>query len=488
MTMLKQANIITELVNLLENSQTTALKLYKFVNGEGTNPTKQEFEKFRKELINSIKRKKENALQLFPIIKYFESNRLSEEDLQNDGTLFTVPSDEKIAIASPIEVLEEFPQPEDYDLSILWDLSSIEERETQLFKAVENYFNLVKDDENLKKFIRMIGTFMQENLEIEKNEKELFLENIPQETFALYQSSDLNNLIPNEIAQLDDPELEIIFLKNFIEQKLLTYQLWGIEREIQEEWVIKQRDIGERGPLFICLDTSGSMRNMKEVLSKALTLVFVRELEKMDINVVFIPFSMEAKFYDLYDSKFKLKSVKMNLRKSFYGGSDIEKLVDLIDSVIYKKKYERANILIMSDFIFKKLPKKAVNKLKKLKHNGHKLHSLTISDQIYKNNLFDIFNTNWRYTFNWKTDDGSIEEEFINELSEASTMSAEVMNTIQSFGIINLIKSHDKAEENAQNLAEALNRKLRGEDVATSPIVNSSTTAPDEDDFESADN
>lgn len=473
--MSKQANITTELVNLLENSQTTILKLYNFVNGKGNNPTRQEFEKFRKELISSVKRKKENALQLFPIIKYLDSTRLSEDDLKNNETLFTVPTDEKIAIASPIEILDEFPQPEDYDLSVLWDLSSIEERETQLFRAVENYFNIVKDDENLKRFIRMIGTFLQENLEIEENEKELFLENIPQETFALYQSSDLNNLLPNEIAQLDDPDLEIIFLKNFIEQKLLTYQLWGIEREIQEEWVIKQKDVGERGPLFICLDTSGSMRNMKEVLSKALTLVFVRELEKMDVNIVFIPFSMEAKFYDLYDSKLKFKTVKMNLRKSFYGGSDIEKLINLIDSVIYKKKYERANILIMSDFIFKKLPKNVIKKIQKIKENGHKFHSLAINDVVYKNGLLDNFNTNWRYTFNWKTDNGSIEEEFINELSEATTMTSDALSAIQSFGIISRIKNNDDGVTSTKNLVEALNRKLEHRDDDYSPIVTSSS-------------
>ncbi len=455
----KEIDIVNQIVSLLEQSQTTVLKLYYFVNGEGNNPTKQQYEKFKKELINSVKRKKENALNLFPIIKYFESKRMTEDDLKANETLFTVPTDEKIAIASPIKVLDQVPETKEYDLSILWDLTKVEERESQLFKAVENYFNIVKDDENLKRFIRIIGTYIEENLELVEQEKDLFMENIPQETFALYQSSDLNNLIPNEIAQLDDPDLEIIFLKNFIEQKLLTYQLWGIERELQEEWIIRQKDIGERGPIFICLDTSGSMRNMKEIISKALTLVFVRELERLNMNIVFIPFSMDAKFYDLYNSQVKFKTVKMNLRKSFYGGTDLEKLFHTIENVMHKSKYNKANILIMSDFVFKKLPKNILKKIKHLQESGHKIHSLAINDQNYKNDLLKHLNTNWTYTYNWKSNSEIIEDELINELMNASSLSMEVIDTVQTFGIIKKVKDYDFVEDK-QELLKNLNENL----------------------------
>lgn len=456
----KDISITSELVNLLEESQITVLKLYKFVNGKESNPSRNEFERFRIELIRSVKRKKENVNKLFPIVKYFESRRMTEEDLANNESLFTVPTDEKIAIASPIDVLDELPKPEEYDLSILWDLSKIDERESQLFHAIENYFNIVKDDENLKKFIRIIGTYVEESIELSEIEKELFLENIPQETFALYQSSDLNNLLPNEVAQLDDSDLEIVFLKNFVEQKLLTYQLWGVEREMQEEWIIRTKDSGERGPLFLCLDTSGSMRNMKEIISKALMLVFVRELEKLDVNIVFIPFSMDAKFYDLYDSKVKFKTVKNNLRRSFYGGTDLEKLINVIDGVIDKKKYEKANILIISDFVFKKLPKKLETKITEIKSKGHKFHSLSINDVMYKNKLLSLFNTNWMYTYNWKSNDQIIEDELVNELMNASTMSLDVIDTIRTFGILKKIKDYDFIRDGTNALVNDLNAEL----------------------------
>ncbi|MCF0217899.1 MAG: VWA domain-containing protein [Malacoplasma sp.] len=463
--MRKEVNITDQLVQLLQSSQTTVLKLYHFVNGESKNPSRQEFDKFRKELIKSVMKKKENALQLFPIVKYFDSKRLTEEDLKNNESLFSVPSGDKVAIASPIEVLDQAVENDEYDLSIMWDLTSLEERESQLFRAVENYYNIVKDDENLKRFIRIIGTFTEENIELLEEEKDLFLENIPQETFALYQSSDLNNLLASEIAQLDDPDLQIIFLKNFVEQKLLTYQLWGIEREIQEEWVIKLKESGDIGPLFICLDTSGSMRNLKEIISKALTLVFVKELEKMNVNLVFVPFSMDAKFYDLYESKVKFKSVKMNLRKSFYGGTDLEKLVNTIDDVIHKQKYERANILLISDMVFKKLPNQVLKKVKEIKERGHKFHSLSINDVNYKNSLLKLFNTAWTYTYNWRTAEESIESELINDLSTSSSLSKETIDTIKTFGIIKKIKDNDFVADgsNKEKLINELNKTLERE-------------------------
>lgn len=443
-------NICNEILRLIQKSQTTVMKLYHFVNGEDSMPTPQEFQKFRDGLIASIRRKKENALELFPIIKYFESKKMTDVDYQYDEVLFTIPEDEKIAIASPIEVLDEVPNKEDYDIHIPWDQTSIDEKESTLFKAAENYYNIIKDDQNIVKFVRYIGTFIEENWEFLTREKDIFLENVPQEVFALYQSGDLNNLLPIEIMQLDDEDLELVFLKNFIEKKLLSYQLWGIEREIYEEWVLNVKDTGEMGPIFVCLDTSGSMRGLTEIVAKAMTMAIVDILEKSGKNIVFIPFSMDARFYDLYDVPNKLKMVKLQLKKSYYGGTSIDKLIELIDSTITKNKYTKANVLIISDFVFKNLSKNVIDKIKEIKQKGHKFHGLNISEKKFDNKIINILNSTWTYTFNWKGVWDDNEDELINELSQASSSSLEFVNSVETFGILKRIKDTDfvaKTEE-----------------------------------------
>lgn len=451
-------NISNEILKLIQNSQTTVMKLYQFVNGEDTLPSKEEFRKFRHELISSIKRKKENALELFPIIRYFENKRMRELDYEYDQVLFTVPEDEKIAIASPIEVLDEVPDEKEYDLSILWDISSIDERESQNFKAAENYYHVIKEDESLKKFIRYIGTHTEENWQLLEKERELFLENVPQEVHALYQSGDLNSLLPIEIMQLDDPDLEMVFLKNFIETKLLTYQLWGIEREMYEEWIINLRDSGEKGPMFICLDTSGSMRGLTEIIAKGLTMMIVNVLEQHNKNIVFIPFSTEARMYDLFDVPNKLKLTKIQLKKSYYGGTDINPLIDLINGTIHKRKYEKCNILIISDFIFKNFSNSTFEKIKDIKKRGHKFHGLNVSESKFENLLSEVFNSMWSYTFNWKGIFDGNEEELINQIAVANSMSTDVIDAIETFGIIKRIRDTDFVPKTEEQLAEELEK------------------------------
>lgn len=463
-----ELNLSNEILRLIQKSQTTVMKLYHFVNGEESMPTPQEFNKFKDGLIASIKRKKEKALELFPIIKYFESKRMTEEDYQYDNVLFTVPEDEKILIASPLEVLEEMPEKKDYNLHIKWDLTTLEERESKVFRAAENYFNIIKNDENLRRFVKYIGTSTEKNWELLVRERELFLENVPQEVFALYQSGDLNSLLPIEIMQLDDEDLEMVFLKNFIETKLLTYQLWGIEREIFEEWVLHNKDTGDMGPIFVCLDTSGSMRGLTETVAKAVTMFVINELENANKGIVYVPFSMDARLYDLNDSRNKLKKAKLQLKKSYYGGTNIDSLLDLIDSQIDKIKYKKANILIISDFLFKNINKKTVDKIKSIKERGHKFHGLNISDKKYKNTIVDVLNSYWTYTYNWKGTYENNEDELINQLSGNTELSSAIIETVQTFGIIKKMKDNDFIPKTKEQLDEEDSLKKQDENILNS--------------------
>ena len=435
------------IVNLLKNSEKSVNKLYVYVNGQDSRPTIEQFEKFRKNLITAVKRKKEYALELFPIIKYFESKKFFEDaDFENDASLFTVPSEEKIAIASPIEILDYVPEKDEYNIHVKWDLNDIDERESLLNKAVENYFKIVKDDKNLRDFIRKIGTFVEESIDLAEIEKEFFSENVPQEVFALYESDDLNNILPTELMQLDDPELELIFYKGFMEKKLLSYQLSGIKREIVEDWYIRRRDIEDKGPLFICLDTSGSMRGLTEIISKALTLTFINYLEELGIKVVFIPFSMRSKFYDLYETKDKLKVVKMALKNSYYGGTDFSQLIDMLESTLGTGRYAKANVLIISDFTFKNFSKATALKIKSLKERSYKFHSLKISTKNFKNSIEHLFNSNWMYSFEWNGLYNNGEDELIQQISAANVTNIQNLEDVRTFGIIKRIKKNDYKE------------------------------------------
>ena len=447
---MREVNIINMVVDLLNRSNTTINKLYRLVSDGRTIPSQAAFDRFKKSLIKSVKSKSERALELFPIIKYIENKRLTEQDYAEDEILFTFPTEERIAIASPIEVLEDVPSKEDYQQKIPWDWVDVNERESQLNKAVMNYYYLMKDIPSIEKAVLYWGKFIEQSWNIAPIEKDFFAEDIPQEVFALHQSDNLNALLPTELAQLDDPDLEDIFYKNFIEKKLLSYQLWGVEREIVEDINITQKDLHDKGPLFVLVDTSGSMRGITEVVSKALALTIVDILDRHYMNAVVIPFSMEAKSVDLYDSRNKLKTARKLLEKSYYGGSDLSKALDEVELVIAEKKYNKSNLVILSDFIFKNLDKTIIQKIYSLRDRSHAVHSVKISKKRFENGLEDHFSSNWAYIFDWKgIGDENSEDELIGQIVNANIKTNYLVDEIEPFGFLKKIKDHEfvKKEE-----------------------------------------
>lgn len=454
------AEINKMVIDLLNRSEKTVYKLYTFASDNPDyKPTLEEVNKFRDIIIRWLKRENANAADLFPIIKYLEQKYLTDDDKIYDDSLFSVGLDEKIALASPIQVLEHKVNKDQYDIKIEWDFTNTDERESAVYQAAYNYFQIIKNDEKIRKFLEIIGLFQENYLDIVLRENDFFAENIPQEVFALHQTDDLNYLLPTELAQLDDPELEILFYKSFIEKKLLSYQLWGIYREIAENYDIFKKKKEGYGDLIICLDTSGSMRGINEVISKAITLTLVNLLQELEIPFVFCTFSKKAKFINLDKNFFgkQFKIVSKELKRSFYGGTDFDNVVQEIYSNFNASKFKRANILVISDFNFKNLStntSKIIDKFSNEKEIG--FHSLSISDKNFSNKILDTFKTTWSYTFVWNGVP-YVHDELIKELMDVNPDSTD-LGHIHTFGILKMLSGKhlisDEAEDNKKLAAD----------------------------------
>jgi len=87
--------------------------------------------------------------------------------------------------------------------------------------------------------------------------------------------NDTSRLLPSEVVKLCTPGLFLDFARKFHERSLLQYRLTGTEAQ-------------GRGPLVVCVDSSGSMRGSKEIWSKAfaLALLQVAALQKRHCRVV----------------------------------------------------------------------------------------------------------------------------------------------------------------------------------------------------------
>jgi uncharacterized protein with von Willebrand factor type A (vWA) domain len=165
------------------------------------------------------------------------------------------------------------------------------------------------------------------------------------EITSITTGSEIERLLPSEIALLADPDLEDLFYFRFAERGLMQYDLIGHEPEGQ-------------GPIIIAIDESGSMttdygRMTGEVWSKAvmLALLSIARLQKRDLAVIHFsgPNDLQA---DLF-SKGQATPAEVIACASFFfnGGTVFEpwmkKALELVDG----SEFEKADVICVSDGI-----------------------------------------------------------------------------------------------------------------------------------------
>lgn len=79
------------------------------------------------------------------------------------------------------------------------------------------------------------------------------------EIFTITLGNDLPRVLPNELALLDDPDTEIVFLHKYITKQLMQYEMKGTEK------------VG-KGSIICMIDSSGSMGVVKDAWAKAVAI------------------------------------------------------------------------------------------------------------------------------------------------------------------------------------------------------------------------
>ena len=113
-------------------------------------------------------------------------------------------------------------------------------------------------NDKLKKLAKMVGRMKHQALALRRKN----FERTNNEVFEVGIGAELSRLLPHELVSLRHPLLRRDFIRRFVDNELLQYDLRGVEAQ-------------GRGPLIVCLDGSSSMQGDKEVWSKALTLTLL---------------------------------------------------------------------------------------------------------------------------------------------------------------------------------------------------------------------
>lgn len=223
--------------------------------------------------------------------------------------------------------------------------------------------------------------------------------NSREEIIGIRLGRDIEHVLPSELALLADPATSILFDLKYIESRLMCFDMKGIQQvqqHYQREELRSVEEADKQGPMVICVDTSGSMSGMPETVAKAVALFIAGKARQQQRECYLINFSTGIETLDLGDD-FGMEALIKFLGMSFHGGTDVVPALDHALGVMRNEAYERADLLMISDFIMSGLPGHLHQDIEYQRTLGNRFYSLVIGDCFMAKRLTSLFDYEWVY-------------------------------------------------------------------------------------------
>lgn len=284
--------------------------------------------------------------------------------------------------------------------------------------TINHYFQMIKNNKVLMDICDILGKSKQEETETYKEKiTELvsysYTQTMPtkrykEEISGVKLGNDLENLLPQEFALLNDPDLEIFFDLKFVENRLFCFEKHGYISYAQEKWREIEKEIEkerskevdeQKGPIIICVDTSGSMNGQPEIVAKALTLMLAARARKEKRACFLINFSSSVDTMDLSNSK-GITLLNNFLEMSFGGGTDVDIALKEGLKQMDKNNYKKADLIAISDGCFMMSDNTIQNKINQKRKEENKFYLLDVDGNF---GVKDLFDKHWVYNSNSKS-------------------------------------------------------------------------------------
>ncbi|AOG60340.1 two-component regulator system yiem receptor component protein [Spiroplasma helicoides] len=265
-----------------------------------------------------------------------------------------------------------------------------DELKNQNIESISRFAEFLYKDPSILRIAELLGRLNGEDDLMEVNITEQIVtyptqEKLPinpEELVGVTISKDIERLMPMELANLFDDDLEIVFYKKYVESQLQSFLFESKETVIEHdvEEVEYEAPIPlEQGKFIICIDTSSSMEGAGEYIAKALSIAVAKVALKESRDLVFFNFANnDVDEFVINGLHVNIKKMLEFLAKSFYGRTNakpaFEKVIDKMNS----EDFKRADLLMISDFMMDSLPDDTRVKIANLKDNYNRFHSLVI--------------------------------------------------------------------------------------------------------------
>ena len=295
----------------------------------------------------------------------------------------------------------------------LWDLAQSEFNDSG-FDILEKYAELLQNDERLQELAKMIGRHRDEEQKFHKELRaKIIVETIynPEPAFkgeiaGLRLSDSIPDALPSQLALYANEKTRAIFKMKFAQRQLLSY---AYTRNIEYQKTHKEEEeveVGEtvvqKGPMIICVDTSGSMRGTPERVAKTVAFALAQKSLEEERGCYLISFSEEIETMDLstFNSTDGLANLVEFLKRHFNGGTDPNPaLAHSVKLLEENETWKNADVLMISDFVMGELDENLSKKIERQKENKTRFFSLAITSGG-NDSVISAFNKNWIYDTN----------------------------------------------------------------------------------------
>ncbi len=218
--------------------------------------------------------------------------------------------------------------------------------------------------------------------------------------------NDLNSILPSELALLASPASENVFLDRYLKKRL---QIFSSVSETRKDKL-------QAGPIYVCIDTSGSMVDEPEILAKTLALAISIVAQRERRPVCIFNYSDNISFFVLKDISTQRRKLLRFLSESYGGGNDENKLFSFIFDKLGKLSSYRefanelkgADLLVISDFLWTKIEAGTMELIDAARNKGMRVFSIAIvQPQGYRPRSGFYLKSDFPYIY----DDGKIKED-----------------------------------------------------------------------------
>ena len=294
----------------------------------------------------------------------------------------------------------------------LWDLAQGELNDNG-FDILEKYAELLQDDEGLTALAEMIGRHHEEEQKFHKELRaKIVVETVynPEPAYkgeiaGLRLSDSLLDALPSELALYNNLSTRQIFKMKYAQKQLLSYSYTrNIEyKKTHEE--LEEVEVGEtiehKGPMIICVDTSGSMHGTPERVAKTVAFALAQKSLEEERGCYLISFSTGIETMDLssFNSIDGITNLVKFLRMSFNGGTDANPALNHSVKLLEEKEWKNADVLMISDFVMGTLDSELEEKIKAQQQKKCRFFSLAVTSGG-NNAVISTFDKNWIYDIN----------------------------------------------------------------------------------------